>query len=311
MYFDVCAFQQFHKLIYLRAITRSKTGAADKIAERTECLVAESCRVRTRQPEQFNSIRARDRRRVSNTRRCHLPFLTSWITSNPVQAAYMASLESQISSLRDELATVYKTQGQNAQRLLSMNETLREKEEASRVDTENLRKTKEEVASLRKKVEQHNELMAEKDRTAQVRFDAFDRVRSNRGESRQILHDEINTLQLELGQIEERSATLTKDNAKLLQRWLDAKQAEANKMNEANDFYEDMRSKHQDVLNWREGSQGDANSSVNNKDAESLSVSQGGSVSGNGSANEEGTTASTKDGTLSPSKAVVDLTPNG
>ena len=136
---------------------------------------------------------------------------------------------------------------------------------------------------------------------------------SDRGKLRQILHDEINTLQLELGQIEERNATLTKDNAKLLQRWLDAKQAEANKMNEANDFYEDMRSKHQNVLNWRDGSQGDASSvnNTNNKDTESRSVSQGGSVSGNGSANEDGTTASTKDGTLSPAKAVVDLTPNG
>src|SRR5262245_1970152 len=80
----------------------------------------------------------------------------------------MASLESQISSLRDELATVYKTQGQNAQRLLSMNETLREKEEVARIDSENLRKSKEEVAALRRKVEQHAELMAEKDRTAQV-----------------------------------------------------------------------------------------------------------------------------------------------
>lgn len=92
----------------------------------------------------------------------------SLISRNPVRAAYMASLESQISSLRDELATVYKTQGQNAQRLLSMNETLREKEEISRLDSEHLRKTKDEVAVLRKKVEQHAELMAEKDRTAQV-----------------------------------------------------------------------------------------------------------------------------------------------
>lgn len=87
---------------------------------------------------------------------------------NPVRAAYMASLESQISSLRDELATVYKTQGQNAQRLLSMNETLREKEELSRIDSENLRKTKEEITVLRRKVDQHAELMAEKDRTVQV-----------------------------------------------------------------------------------------------------------------------------------------------
>ena len=94
--------------------------------------------------------------------------LTSRARSNPVRAAYIASLESQISSLRDELATVYKTQGQNAQRLLAMNETLREKEELSRLDAESLRKSRDEIAILRKKVEQHNELMAEKDRTAQV-----------------------------------------------------------------------------------------------------------------------------------------------
>jgi autophagy-related protein 16 len=80
----------------------------------------------------------------------------------------MASLESQISLLRDELATVYKTQGQNAQRLLSMNESLREKEELSRLDSESLRKTREEIATLRRKVDQHSELMAEKDRTVQV-----------------------------------------------------------------------------------------------------------------------------------------------
>lgn len=88
--------------------------------------------------------------------------------SSPVKAAYIASLESQISSLRDELATVYKTQGQNAQRLLAMTETLREKEELSRIDSENLRKCRDEIAVLRRKVDQHNELMAEKDRTAQV-----------------------------------------------------------------------------------------------------------------------------------------------
>jgi autophagy-related protein 16-1 len=121
---------------------------------------------------------------------------------------------------------------------------------------------------------------------------------------------------LELGQIEERSATLQKDNAKLLQRWLDAKQAEANKMNEANNFYEDMRSKHQNVLDWRDGSQqGDAKSSVSNSnnsaDAQAPSVPQADSVSGNGEANEEGTTASTKGGMPSPTKDSVDLTPNG
>jgi autophagy-related protein 16 len=80
----------------------------------------------------------------------------------------MNSLESQISSLRDELATVYKTQGQNAQRLLSMNETLREKEELARIESESCRKARDEITTLRRKVEQHDELMLEKDRTAQV-----------------------------------------------------------------------------------------------------------------------------------------------
>lgn len=91
-------------------------------------------------------------------------------SSNPVRAAYVASLETQISSLRDELANLYKTQGQNAQRLLSMNETLREKEESSRIDSESLRKAKDEIATLRRKVDQHAELMAEKDRTVQVLY---------------------------------------------------------------------------------------------------------------------------------------------
>lgn len=68
------------------------------------------------------------------------------------------------------MAGVYKTQGQNTQRLLSMTETLREKEELSRVEAENLRKAREELIQLRRKVDQHNELMTEKDRTVQVAF---------------------------------------------------------------------------------------------------------------------------------------------
>jgi autophagy-related protein 16-1 len=70
--------------------------------------------------------------------------------------------------MRDELAGVYKTQGQNTQRLLAMTETLREKEEQSRIDNEALRKSRDELATLKRKVDQHNELMAEKDRTVQV-----------------------------------------------------------------------------------------------------------------------------------------------
>ena len=99
--------------------------------------------------------------------------LNSTPHSNPVRQAYITSLESQISSLRDELATVYKTQGQNAQRLLAMNETLREKEELARIESEALRKAREDISHLKRKVDQHAELMGEKDRTAQVRLRTF------------------------------------------------------------------------------------------------------------------------------------------
>ena len=50
-----------------------------------------------------------------------------------------------------------------------MNETLREKEELARTESDHLRKAREDLVILRRKVDQHNELMAEKDRTAQVR----------------------------------------------------------------------------------------------------------------------------------------------
>ncbi|KAF5368315.1 hypothetical protein D9758_002385 [Tetrapyrgos nigripes] len=203
--------------------------------------------------------------------------------NNPVRAAYIASLESQISSMRDELAGVYKTQGQNTQRLLAMTETLREKEEQSRIDNEALRKSRDELATLKRKVDQHNELMTEKDRTVQI------------------LHDEISTLQLELGQIEERNATLSKDNAKLLQRWLDAKQAEANKMNEANEFYEDMRSQRNDVLKWRDG----ADTSQTGDNASQTSVS------GNGDVKDHDPSTEKKDGIQSPTQKGLEATPNG
>lgn len=149
-----------------------------------------------------------------------------------------------------------------------MNETLREKEEISRLDSEALRRLRDEATALRRKVDQHAELMAEKDAREQD------------------LHDQIFALELQIGQTEERNENLQKDNAKLLQRWLDAKQAEVNRMNEANDFYTDMRTKHQATVN-------------------------GNSESGNGSANGEGTTGGTKDGTKSQPDTAVNLTPNG
>lgn len=149
--------------------SRPQTSAADQAPQGAQCVPPQGRGLSPRQSIQLDRIHTRHRvgGRVRHPSRTpfihpHPPY------SNPVRAAYMASLESQISSLRDELASVYKTQGQNAQRLLAMNETLREKEELSRIESENLRKAREEIDRLRRKVDQHNELMTEKDRTAQV-----------------------------------------------------------------------------------------------------------------------------------------------
>jgi len=213
---------------------------------------------------------------------------------NPVRVAYVASLESQISALRDEMAAVYKTQGQNAQRLLSMTETLREKEELARSESENVRKARDEIASLRRKVDQHNEQMTEKDRALQF------------------LHDEINTLQLELGQIEERNGILTRDNAKLLQRWLDAKQAEANRLNEANEFYEDMKSRRDAVRKWQGGSDNASTTGPGSlDDGTGSAVNRTSSGSGNGIANGDRRSGQTKDGMKSPPEPGTNLNPNG
>ncbi len=109
----------------------------------------------------------------------------------------------------------------------------------------------------------------------------------------QILHDEINTLQLELSQIEDRNQTLVKDNAKLLQRWLDAKQAEANRMNEANQFYEEMQSRR----------------AQNQEKADALSLNS--STSGNGEERKETGATTMNHGTPSHAETDVNLTPNG
>ncbi|KAI0296574.1 ATG16-domain-containing protein [Russula brevipes] len=256
----------WQELLRLRLVERNaKESAFSPVIEQYRRLAQQTKLLKERNASLLRAVATVKQNPSSST-----VFVPGSNEENPVRQAYITSLESQISSLRDELATVYKTQGQNAQRLLAMNETLREKEELARIESEALRKAREDISHLKRKVDQHAELMTEKDRTAQV------------------LHDEISTLQLELGQIEERNQNLTRDNAKLLQRWLDAKQAEVNRMNEANDFYEDMRTRHEASAN----SQDDPEAAENSGDH---AVAQ--RTSGNGSVNGGEVAAGTKDGT--------------
>ena len=85
-----------------------------------------------------------------------------------MRAAYVTSLELQISTIRDEITAAYKTQSQNAQRLLVLTETLREGEERSRDEGEQLRGLRSEVDRLSRKVEEAREVKKEKEKAIEV-----------------------------------------------------------------------------------------------------------------------------------------------
>lgn len=82
-------------------------------------------------------------------------------------------------------------------------------------------------------------------------------------------------------------------------------------MNEANDFYEDMRSRHQAVLTWRDGSVGDSAGNPTNSNGGDAASRSSVSVSGNGDAKDNSPSSLTTDGTPSPATREEDLTPNG
>lgn len=149
------------------------------------------------------------------------------IASNPVQQAYIISLEQQLSTLRQEIATLYKTQGQNAQRLLLMSESHRDKEEEARRQSEALSKLQLEHEKLKRQADDLVHAVGEKEKGIQI------------------LQDELATLSLELSQIEARNEDLKKDNASLLQRWLDRMNQEAEKMNEGTIWLEEVRKRRQ------------------------------------------------------------------
>jgi len=73
-------------------------------------------------------------------------------------------------------------------------------------------------------------------------------------------------------------------------------------MNEANEFYETMRSRHDTVLSWRDDSHDGEADGIPNRPT---------SGSGKGSGSPLGQIAMTKNGLLSPAAKKVDQTPNG
>ncbi|KAM0755499.1 autophagy protein 16 [Meredithblackwellia eburnea MCA 4105] len=142
---------------------------------------------------------------------------------NPVRAALVTSLETQLAQVRAELSEQYKTQASNAQRLLTLTDQLRDAEERGREERDELRRLKHEVEGLRERARWHKEVVAEKEKQLLI------------------LQDDHASLELELSQVTQQNENLKIDNSSLLQRWLESKNEEASRMNEANQWVQEAK----------------------------------------------------------------------
>ncbi|GAA5833743.1 hypothetical protein JCM3766R1_000085 [Sporobolomyces carnicolor] len=144
-------------------------------------------------------------------------------TNDSVRLALIQSLESELSTLRQELSEQYKLQSLNAQRLLALTDQLREAEERGRGEREELRGLRHEVEGLRDKQRSFREIVADKEKQIVI------------------LQDDHTSLSLELHQQDLLISRLKEDNKNLLDRWLEAKREEAERMNEANEWVSEAR----------------------------------------------------------------------
>lgn len=129
-----------------------------------------------------------------------------------MQQAYVATLESQVSSLREELSSLYKTQAQNAQRLVHLTEQLHASAERYAQEHSEVIQLRTERASREREREEAIQLRKEKDRNIET------------------LQDELDMLRLEFEMLEKRNEALKEDNSSLLRRWLEKKAQEAAEM---------------------------------------------------------------------------------
>ncbi|GAA5906926.1 Atg16p [Sporobolomyces salmoneus] len=144
-------------------------------------------------------------------------------SNDSVRLALIQSLEAELSTLRQDLSEQYKQQSHNAQRLLGLTDQLREAEERGREEREELRSLRHEVEGLRDKQRSFREIVADKEKQIVI------------------LQDDHTSLSLELNQQDLLISRLKEDNKNLLDRWLEAKREEAERMNEANEWVSQAR----------------------------------------------------------------------
>nr|CAG8494887.1 14529_t:CDS:10 [Entrophospora candida] len=117
-------------------------------------------------------------------------------------------LEEEVRKLREERDESYKTQGQNAQKLLDLTDVLNQHIELNKKNQEEILRLTDSNTNLNKKVDLSVQVIREKEVNIQI------------------LQDELAALQLELSKLEEKMHDLKNENHQLLQRWLKKKNEE-------------------------------------------------------------------------------------
>jgi chromosome segregation ATPase len=117
-----------------------------------------------------------------------------------------------VNNLREELSSIYKTQAQNAQRLVHLTEQLHSTSERSSQQQAEILQLRAERNSREREKEEAIQLRKEKDRNIET------------------LQDELDMIKLEFQMLEKRNEELKEDNSSLLRRWLEKKAQEAAEM---------------------------------------------------------------------------------
>lgn len=127
--------------------------------------------------------------------------------------------EGTISSLRAELSDLYKTQTQNAQRLLSLNDEVKERQETAQANQEELKLLRMSHTNMIQK------------------FD--DQSTSLKGKDEQIssLQDNITQLLVDISNLEQINMNLEIQNEDIVANWLEKIERDAKRLNEANKLH--------------------------------------------------------------------------
>jgi autophagy-related protein 16 len=130
--------------------------------------------------------------------------------------------EEKLLKLQDELTNSYKRNAENATAMIEMNQNIKELKEKLKSKKLKSQTLKQSLADLEAALKKQAEVTAQEHTTLQV------------------LRDELSALHIEMLKADENLRKLQGEHSQLLDRWIKLKAEEAKKLNEANEFYNEM-----------------------------------------------------------------------